>query len=46
MEKIPSDWKVSNTEKKLLIEYIMIRFSRINEILELLNLKGGDNSEF
>lgn len=46
MEKIPRDWKVSNTEKKLLIEYIMIRFSRINEILELLNLKGGDNSEF
>lgn len=46
MEDIPDDWNVSNIEKKLLIEYIMIRFNRINEILELLNLKGGDNNEF
>lgn len=45
MEKIPNDWNINSKEKELLIEYIINRFNRVDEIVELLNLKGGDNSE-
>lgn len=45
MKKIPDDWKVSDVEKQLLVNYIYNRFNRVNEILSLLNIKGGDNSE-
>lgn len=45
MNSIPSDWLVSDKEKKLLVEYIYNRFNRIDEILNLLDIKGGDNDE-
>ena len=45
MNKIPNDWNVTQKEKDLLVDYIYIRFNRVNEILDLLNIKGGDNSE-
>lgn len=45
MEDIPNDWHINNKEKELLTQYIITRFGRINEILELLDIKGGDNSE-
>lgn len=45
MENIPDDWNVSNKEKTLLVDYIYDRFNRVDEILELLNIKGGDNGE-
>lgn len=45
MKNIPNDWNVSNKEKSLLVDYIYIRFNRVDEILNLLSIKGGDNSE-
>ena len=45
MNKIPNDWNITQKEKDLLVDYIYIRFNRVNEILDLLNIKGGDNSE-
>lgn len=45
MENIPNDWDVSDKEKRLLVEYIYNRFNRVDEILNLLNIKGGDNNE-
>ena len=45
MKNIPNDWNVSDKEKNLLIDYIYNRFNRVDEILDLLNIKGGDNSE-
>lgn len=45
MSDIPEDWDVNSEEKRLLTDYILIRFNRVDEILELLKLKGGDNSE-
>ncbi len=37
--------KVNDNEKVLLVEYIIKRFGRIDEILKILNLKDSDNSE-
>ncbi len=45
MNNIPNDWNVSKREKELLVEYIYNRFNRVNEILDLLHIKDGDNSE-
>lgn len=45
MKKIPNDWNVSNKEKKLLVDYIYKRFNRVDEILNLLGIREGDNSE-
>ena len=45
MKNIPNDWNVSNKEKSLLVDYIYKRFNRVDEILNLLSIKGGDNSE-
>lgn len=45
MNSIPEDWNVSKTEKQLLLKYIYSRFKRIDEIFDLLNIKGGDNDE-
>ena len=45
MNNIPNDWNVSKREKELLVEYIYNRFNRVNEILYLLHIKDGDNSE-
>ena len=45
MNDIPKDWKITEKEKELLLEYIMYRFNKVDEILKLLNLKGGDSSE-
>lgn len=39
---IPSDWNVTKDEKEALTNYIYDRFSRIEEILEKLNLEGGE----
>ena len=43
--KIPNDWSISKEEKELLIEFIEKRFSKIDSILKLLNIKGGDNND-
>ncbi len=45
MKNIPDDWNVLDREKHLLVDYIYKRFNRVDEILDLLNIKGGDNSE-
>ena len=45
MKNIPNDWNISDKEKNLLIDYVYNRFNRVDEILDLLNIKGGDNSE-
>ena len=45
MKNIPNDWNVSDKEKILLTNYIYNRFNRVDEILDLLNIKGGDNSD-
>ena len=45
LNDIPTDWEVSKNEKKELANYILSRFRRVNEILEILNLKGGDINE-
>ena len=45
MNNIPADWNVSIKEKEMLLDYIMERFNRVDEVLELLDLKGGDSSE-
>ena len=45
MKCIPSDWNVSDREKTILVDYIYNRFNRVDEILDLLNIRGGDNSE-
>ena len=45
MEDIPNDWNVDKKEKELLTDYITKRFAKIEEILDIMNLKGGDNSE-
>ena len=45
MKNIPNDWNVSDKEKILLTNYIYNRFNRVDEILNLLNIKGGDNSD-
>lgn len=42
---IPQDWNINEKEKKLLTEYIYNRFKRVDEILKILDIKGGDNSE-
>lgn len=45
MDEIPKGWKVNTKEKEQLCNYIIRRFSRIDEILDILDIKGGDNSE-
>ena len=45
LKELPNDWIISDKEKESIINFIINRFKRINEILELLNIKGGDNSE-
>lgn len=45
MKDIPYDWNVTADEKQLLIEFIISRFSRVDEIIELLKLNGDDNDE-
>lgn len=46
INNIPKDWNITENEKKSLTNYIYKRFCRVNEILEILNLKGGDIYEF
>ena len=45
LNDIPDDWDVTEKEKKALMNYIINRFKRVDEILEMLNLEGGDNNE-
>jgi len=45
MRRIPDDWNVTKNEKNLLVDYIYKRFNRVEEILEILNIKGGDDGE-
>lgn len=45
MNDIPSDWEVSDEEKQVLVDYIIGRFNRVDEIIELLNLKGDNNGK-
>lgn len=35
---VPIDWELNTMEKDLLCDYILIRFKRLDEILELLNI--------
>lgn len=41
IDEIPDDWDISDGEKRALIIYIYERFQRIDQALELLNLKEG-----
>ncbi len=38
---IPNDWNVSLSEKRVLVKYIYTRFQRVDEVVELLNLREG-----
>ena len=42
---IPKDWIITNEERKCIINFIVNRFKRVDEVLKVLGLKGGDNSE-
>lgn len=42
VNSIPNDWNISNNEKKSLIDFLMDRISRIDEICNILNIEGGD----
>lgn len=46
IDLIPADWNITNEEKNALVNYIYNRFQRIDEILEILNIKGGVINEF
>lgn len=46
IDLIPADWNITNEEKNALVNYIYNRFQRIDEILEILNIKGGVIKEF
>lgn len=46
IDNIPKDWDITENEKISLTNYIYKRFCRVDEILEILNLKGGDINEF
>ena len=45
LNELPNDWVVNEFEKESIIDFIVNRFLRVEEVLELLNIKGGDNSE-
>ena len=45
LDGIPRDWDISNQEKIAITDFIVNRFKRVDEILELLNIKGGDSNE-
>ena len=45
IDRIPVDWEVTIKEKELLVKYIYERFNRIDEILDILNIKGGVHNE-
>lgn len=42
VESIPSDWNITSKEKNALIDFLMDRLNRINEICNILNIEGGD----
>lgn len=42
VNSVPNDWNISNNEKKSLIDFLMDRISRIDEICNILNIEGGD----
>lgn len=45
LEDLPEDWNISSNEKKAIVSFVVNRFHRVDEVLELLNLRGGDSSE-
>lgn len=45
MNRIPRDWDINKNEKLVLIDFIYNRFQRVEEAIEILNLKVGDGNE-
>ena len=45
MDNLPDDWNVTPKEKELLVKYIYNRFIRVDEVINILNLKGGESYE-
>lgn len=42
VDSIPSDWDIKNNEKEALINFLMDRIKRIDEICNILSIEGGD----
>lgn len=44
MNKIPTDWEITEEEKELLEKYIIIRFQKVDKILKIFSLKVDETN--